>query len=373
MGNYNDIYMRAYLNDPGNVPRSQAQPLSASPDLIPIGMQPVAPDTLLTDPSWNSVYNNSLVINSKNYLYMRAQNLGSQATTGTFSLYFSKASLLLWPSVWSANQMKTDGGADTQNVLINPGQRGVTPSAFIWKPEQLVNDHYCLVGMVSTPQHPATPPPDGNIRDFASWIANNGSFAWHNVSVVNAGAPTWQKSTYYEQGGVTEDVYFQLNCSNLPEGSQVAFSCGEAGANPPINLKPTTVSTSPSFTTGVISNVQGSFKGDITYSYWAKDGSPPPPGFDITLKAISLSASSDALYKYSSTLQELGVPTPEAYLEMKKSMKKWDSLPWAAHEAYAEQLHMQHDAFKTYSKSAAGPIKGMVVGTDTVYAQTVKS
>src|SRR5688572_25878488 len=279
MGNYNDIYMRAYLGDPGNVPRSSAYPLSASPDLIPYGTSPADPSTFLTDASWGQAYNATLVVRQSNYLYMRAQNLGSQATTGTFSLYYSQASLLLWPSVWSGNQLKTQTGANTQDVLINPGQKGVTPSAFVWQPASPPpGDHYCLVGMVSTPNHPATPPPDGNIQNFASWIAQNGSFAWHNVSVTDSGSPTWTKSINYDQGGTTEDIYFQVICKNVPVGSKVAFSSGTAGPNPPINLPPTTVTNGSSFIAGMQTSVPGTFVSDISYSYWAASSSPPPSG-----------------------------------------------------------------------------------------------
>lgn len=371
MGNYNDIYMRAYLGDPGNVPRSTSYPLSASPDLVPYGTQPATDvNSLLTDTSWNQVYNSPLVINQSNYLYMRAQNLGTAQTTGQFSLYYSPASLLLWPSEWQQNQLQTAGGEPTQSVSIAPGARGVTPSAFVWNPAAPPSgDHYCLVGMVSTPDHPATVPSDGDIQNFASWIANNGSFAWHNVSTTNAGSPTWTKTINYDQGTVASDILFQIVCTNVALNSKVAFSCGQAGPTPPINLPPTTVTNSASFIAGVLSSVPANFQADISYSYWS-NGNPPASGFSITIQGMLPSTPDSSLYVHSSTLEELGMPKPEDYIARARLMKSFDNVEWAAHQAYADMLLDLHKRSNSYAaQSSIGPVKYFMVGSDSVYAQ----
>jgi hypothetical protein len=371
MGNYNDIYMRAYLGDPGNVPRSTSYPLSASPDLIPYGTQPVTDvNSLLLDSSWNQVYDTKLVINQTNYLYMRAQNLGTTTTSGVFSLYYAPSSLLLWPSVWQQNQLLTQAGESTQTLTLAANAKGVTPSAFAWNTATPPSgDHYCLIGMVSTPGHPATVPTDGSITNFANWIANTGSFAWHNVSTTSAGSPTWTKTVNYEQGTTASDIYFQIVCSNVPVNSQVAFSCGEAGPTPPINLPKTTVTNGASFIVGMQSSVPANFTGDISYSYWS-NGIAPTAGFSITIQAMLPSTPNDALYVHSSTLEELGMPKPEDYLARASIMKGFDNVEWKAHQAYADMLRDLHTRANTYgTQGSIGPTKFFPVGTDSVYAQ----
>ncbi|MFN8714102.1 MAG: hypothetical protein ACK5Z2_14740 [Bacteroidota bacterium] len=363
--------MRAYLGDPGNVPRSTAYPLSASPDLIPYGVSPADPATFLTDTSWNKAYSTTMVKNADNYMYMRAQNLATTPITGTFSLFSTNSNLLLWPSTWSQNQLRTQSGEPTQQVTIAAGQRGVVPSAFIWHPTTL--EHYCLVGMVDTPSHPATIPPDGSITNFALWIAQNGNFAWHNLSVTDVGSPTWSKTINYIQGDTAYLVKFELVCKNVPVGSIVRLTCGAAGISPPLDVLGT-VTSSTNYIIGMECDVDADFQAEMSYSYTAVNGQPPPAGFEITFRA-SIMENGEAvreLYQYCSTLEESGIPTPEDYLERAQANRKWDTLPWSVHESYADYLLREHKQAGTYQTgNSVGPQKRFVVGSDTSYAQIV--
>lgn len=372
MGNYNDIYMRAYQGDPGNVPRSSSYSMSNSPDLIPYGTQPVDPSTFLTDTSWNTTYNANLVANADNYLYMRAQNLGTTPSTGTFSLYAAPGSMLLWPSQWVQNQLKTQAGELTQQITLQGNQKGALPSAFVWNAKS--DQHYCLVGMVSTPEHPATLPPDGNIQNFATWIAQNGSFAWHNLSVTSSGSPTWTNKTYYDQGGVADTVRFDIVCSYVPLNSVVSFSCGVGGPTPPINMPPSIVTNYPSFIVGMNSLVPGDFKADISYSYTASKTDPvPPQGFNISIEGSVKTQAGTALHEFGRTLVQMGYPTPEEYMERVKANRKWDSVKMEHHEAYAEYLLREHTESGTYDKSAAGPVRYFTVGSYTTVGQNIST
>jgi hypothetical protein len=279
MSTYNDIYLRAYLGDPGNVPRSTEYPLNDSPDLIPYGTQPVETGTFLTDASWNTIYRPTLVMNIDNYIYMRAQNLGQQETSGEFSLYAVKDNLLSWPPTWT--QLKTQQGEMKQKITLAANQKGVLPEPFVWIPDSA--ERYSLVGLVSTPNHPLILPPD-QIQDFARWVARNGGVGWHSVNITNVNAPTFTNKMHYEQGTTACMIAFNLVCTNVPLGSKVSFSCGLSGPSPLIDLAPTVVTDSKTFIVGIVSDVPAGFEGDISYSYWS-NGGPPPPGFNITLQA----------------------------------------------------------------------------------------
>lgn len=373
MAKYNDIYMRAYQNDPGNIPRSSSYSLAHSPDLIPYGTQPVDPQTFLTASSWNTTYNATLIGKATNYLYMRAQNLGTAASTGTFALYYSPGgNMLLWPSKWAKNQLLTQTGANTQTITLQGGEKGVLPSAFVW--DAKTDQHYCLIGMVSTPEHPATPPPDGDIQNFATWIAQNGSFAWHNLTVTSAGSPTWTDKVNYDQGGVADTVRFDIVCDYVPLNSTVSFSCGAAGPKPPINMPPSLVTNYPSFIVGMNSVVPGDFMADISYSYTAaKDKPVPPEGFSISIEASVKTQPGTLLHGYGKTLAEKGYPTPEEYMERVKANRRWDSVKMEDHEAYAEYLLREHMESRTYDKSALGPVRYFAVGSYTTVGQNIAS
>ena len=307
---YNDLFLRDNLDDGGSVPA--AGTLSSSPDIIPFGTAPVSdPATFFTNNYGNDV-GQDLVANSQNYIYMRAKNLSlSGGENGTLSLYYSPASLLLYPSLWQNNILKTGSGATTVPVsAAATGDIVVGTDPFTWQPQMISGDHYCLIGQIVTASHPNPIPQTGGIQDFATYIANNRGMGWRNVSIVNNGSPTFTQTVQYNQGNEQGDMAILITCSNVPVGAEVAFSCGTPGPNPPINLPRTKVTNSSSFVVGITSVIPANFNSSIAYSYWA-NGTVPLPNWSIGLSVVYFVPSSNSLYKHGKTFEELGLKEHE--------------------------------------------------------------
>ncbi len=306
MANYDDMYMRADLNDPGTQPYSGSP--CHSPDIIPYGTLPVTdPVTVFTN-NFNSDVGTNVRINEANYIYVRGRNNAAGATSGKAYLYYSPASLLNWPSIWSQNVIRPSEGADFISVGASAGGGAiwVADRPFCWIPGPLpaTDNHYCLVGRVSTAAHPNDIPSAGTLEDFAKFVCQNRGYAWHNVSMVTGNPPTWTQTIQYSQGAVGGMVYIFLACHNIPIDCEVAFSCGTPGPNPMIAINRTKVSTYPNFTAGVFSSVPADFSSYITYSFWA-NGKAIPAGAYIQLQAQWSPPTGHDLLKYARPLQEV--------------------------------------------------------------------
>lgn len=295
---YNDMFIRNNLADTGELPAQGS--LCHSPDIIPNGTDAEKdPETTFKE-SWDKDVGKDLVANWKNYFYVRGKNLAAVAATGQVYLYYAQSNLLLYPSVWQNNALRTDQGADNVAVSAkNSGDIFVGDDAFTWEkvPKPGSGYHYCLIARVVTADHPNPIPTTGEIHSFATYIAENPAMAQRNVRVVDTGAPTFQQTTDYDQGTEGCEIYFYLVCTNVPVGAEVAFSCGSPGPDPRIDLPRTKVSNPHSFIVGIKSNVPADFKSNITYSYWA-NGTTPPPGWNIELQAVYIPPSGHENEKY---------------------------------------------------------------------------
>ncbi len=294
---YNDLFTRANLSSVGVVPQ-QGSP-SASPDIIPYGTQPVADPQQFFTTNYNADPGKNLEGGQYNYIYLRARNLSSSAANGTAYMYYSKASLLLWPSLWSQNQLQTsqNNGSTTISAPAQ-GAIAVATDPFLWSPAPISDDHYCLVSRISTTAHPNPIPADFSSMDqFAQYVLANPGVGWRNVSVVDFNnAPSLQLAVNLTCP-IATPLYILLDAVNLPTGTSVAFSCGTSGPQPPINLPQTQV-TSTSFVTGVLSNVPANFSSSIIVSFW-RNGLQVPAGASLTLYAGYPVTSDNALAQYA--------------------------------------------------------------------------
>ena len=304
---YNDLYMRVNLNDQGLIPRTG--PLSCSPDIIPYGTAPVSDPTTFFTNNFSQDVGKDVFGGQLNYFYVRGKNLAPAAAEGQISLYYSKASLLLWPNLWSKNGLKTSGGNDKVAVSAKAnGDIFVAKDPFTWIPDPPPpGDHYCMISRVMTNSHPNPIPNPGSIKDFAEWISGTPGFAWRNINVVQTNIPTFTDIMYYEQGDTEGEVTFLLRCTNVPKGASIALTCGTPGPEPLINVPQTTVGNPESFVVGITCTVPAGFKSNITYSYWA-NGTNPPPGWKLECEAVYIINSSDkALYRLAKHVAEFGL------------------------------------------------------------------
>jgi len=96
-------------------------------------------------------------------------------------------------------------------------------------------------------------------------------------------AMRWKASLGYAQGSESPLMVFSLICKDIPVGSKIAMTADVQGPVPPIFLEPTTVSTYPTFTTGLNAEVPAGYQSTISFELYT-DGAPPE-GSGITFQA----------------------------------------------------------------------------------------
>lgn len=317
---WTDLYFRHNFDDTGMYPTSGS--LSASPDVIPLGNTGVSdPNTLIGDDAWKKDYGNSTNASEPNYIYLRGQNLSSSDTKGKVYLYYSPASLLLWPTDpldptkgWAKNPLRTSGGEQSIAVSAAAGARFVTSEGFQWIPTPIYNDHYCLIGRVVTEANPNPLPTVGNLTDFAAYISTHPDMAWRNVVTINPSNPVTTTTVNYSQGTEAGDVYIILRCENVPNGSAVSFSSGTPGPDPLISMGQTVVQNQvgsdgiPRFNLTLLTNIPANWTSNIAYT-WYSNGTVPAPNMKIYLDAIMpTSTEHEVLGRFAKPLTSLGIP-----------------------------------------------------------------
>jgi hypothetical protein len=321
---WDDLYFRHNFDDTGMYPTSGS--LSASPDIIPLGSAPVSdPSYLISDGNWGKDYGNSTNASEANYIYLRGQNLSDADVTGAkLYLYYSPASLLLWPSDpldpkkgWAKNPLQTSNGAKSITVSPKAGARFVTPEGFMWVPQPISNDHYCLVSRVSTDKNPNPVPELGTITDFAVYISEHPDMAWRNVVTINPANPESTTQMNYSQGTEGGDVYLIMRCENVPDGSAVSFSSGTPGPDPMIYMQKTTVVNTvgsdgvPRFSLTLLTNIPANWSSNIAYT-WYSEGKNPLPGLKVWFEAIMPTTTDHpVLGSYARPLAEFGIEAPQ--------------------------------------------------------------
>ncbi|MFE8595557.1 hypothetical protein [Archangium violaceum] len=307
---YDDLFFRTNLNDHGEVP---APPLAyESPDIIPSGIYPISKPQDYFASNYDKDVGQNLVTGGPNYIYLRTKNLAQGAEGGTVSLYYTPASLVLYPDRWQKNQLKTsDQQTEVYIKASKTNDIAVTDNPFVWEPSAISNDHYCLISRVSTSKHPNDIPVVGSYSDMTDFILNHPGFGWRNVSLTDVNAPTFDTSVFYDQKSDAGRMVFQLECTNVPGGASVAFSSGTPVTDGKhIVLEKTTVPDNEgSWNTSVTCDVPAYYQTNIIYSYWA-NGTKPPLGFQLKLKVMHYVDDSSRFFHRLHTPEQLGA-TPE--------------------------------------------------------------
>lgn len=359
MANYNGIFMRSTLGQTNTLPKPGA--LSSSPDIIPYGISPVSDPQTFFRSNYDSDPGKALEAKYENYIYLRGKNYSDQKIDDSGDnkpkLFWSKASLLTYPGDWNEITLGPNPPDPYPFSLVaDPASIGVINQPYLWKPDNIdPSDHYCMIAQVPSPGYDNKIPNTYQIADFASWVAQNGGIAWRNVIVNNSKDITITNKMSYDQGDTPSKVQFTVICTNVPKGSTISFSAGAVGPNPPIYLEPTTVSTYPSFTTGVVCAVPAPYTTDIYFTLVAPNGS------DLTTTTIDIQAGyvsnpGEAAYALGFTHSEFGIPSPdEGYARIKKELERSgeSSKLLSHHEMYLEQLS---------NLAAIGPVRLTVVG-----------
>jgi hypothetical protein len=278
---YDDLYARANLADTGLIPKVGG--LCGSPDIIPIGQKPVDNPSIFKS-NWDKDVGIDLQANQPNYIYMRAKNLSPAHADGKVSLYYCMSSLLMYPYQWANNIIKTSDGASSVDIKADKGEIVVAGNPFNWiAPPQGSDWHWCLVGRIATEKNPNELPNMSRISDFAYYVATTPGISWRNVTVINKDAADYSSNLQYDQGKEGGTMHFGLACTKLPIGSEVKFSCGTPGPNPPIYMEKTKITNYPyqDFYTHTV--IPADFSSFITYSYWS-NGQKTKAGDQMEIK-----------------------------------------------------------------------------------------
>ncbi len=290
---YPGILLRDNFKDFGQVP--VAGTLTTSPDIIPYGKEVINNPEKELKEKWFADCGKDLLANVGNYIYMRAFNLNTIEEDVKFHLYYSPASLLMYPGKWKDNALKTSGGqAYAEAKGVNQGVIVVASDSFCWKPAIIKDDHYCLVGRVETASHPNPIPELEQIPDFAKFISENPGFAWRNVSVVSKDIPDYSITLDYDQGKTTESMYFVITCLNCARGASVELTCGSTLPKPTINIPKRKIDSSD-FVIGVESKIPAEFTGKLIFNYW-KEKAKAIEEWQIRISAFYLSEQNNTLH-----------------------------------------------------------------------------
>jgi len=350
MATYTDLFVRSNLSDDGTIPRTGAQ--SSSPDIIPWGMTPQANPQTFFAGNYSSDVGNPLVVGAQNYLYVRAKNLGANASTGTVKLFWAPSSLLLYPSQWQGNAMTTSGGASSSQMTnVAKNAIGVTTDPFTWKPvDPPSGQHYCCVAQVATPANPNAIPATGSITDFAAWVAGAGGIGWRNVAVVDAGAPTLSSNYVYNQGVTGATVQFQLTVNGAPAGSSVSFSSGTptTPGGSPVGIPKSSITTPPGtpFVIGTSATIPANWQTTFTINYWA--GGPPLPNWSVTLLGLIIVTG------------ENGV---ERLVHLAHPLAHFGIQPHHIHYRYGGVRETFAEFEEEHAREANGPARGIIIGS----------
>lgn len=297
MPKYDDLYIRATLTDPGNVPRT-GMGLSSSPDIIPYGQMPVDnPDTFFVGDNFNKVLSKDLVYGGQNYIYLRGLNLAAGATTGDMYCYYSPSNLVLYPSIWRTNVLYTQNGVDHVPVRASTTNAGFAPDTpLLWTPAlPPPGHHFCMISRVTTAQHPNPIPNTGGFSDFAQWVAGNGGIGWRNVTVVNTGSPEIVFRTEYDQEDEPGLMDVLITAVDVPIGAEVWFSSGTKLENGKfIAIPPTKITQNPQ-TWGTQAHIPSNWKTTFVGGY-RSNGGKPGPNFSVALRVQFAPPTSSKLY-----------------------------------------------------------------------------
>jgi hypothetical protein len=233
---YDDIYIRDTFADSGTTPSVGSA--CQSPDIIPYQ------DYIL---NWVDASNNYAgpdigkvnIQNKNNFIYIRARNLQQvNSASGSASLYYSLASLLILPSDWT--RVQTAGGSTSvkfynrnKSEQAGPNEILLGSEAFLITklPPVASNDHYCYIAVVTTNKHPTVdiPAQFENNAKFAEWVQNSPAIAWRNISYV---ANTQiQRVLVYKFGNInpqTADFHLRIQTNsseNFWPGTTIRVQC----------------------------------------------------------------------------------------------------------------------------------------------------
>lgn len=178
-----NFYLRDYVGDKGDVPRSGV--LSASPDII-LRQAPVNnPQGTFGQGSGtedNDYLSQDVPAGKDSAIYVRLRNRGgSDATNVSVNVYYSRPATLQTPNLWNPIGTVTLPLIPTGNILT------VSPE-LVWPAAAVPGvGHYCFIAVAGNTDEPAPALTDFKTLDgFERFIEDNNKVAWRNFNIISA-------------------------------------------------------------------------------------------------------------------------------------------------------------------------------------------
>jgi hypothetical protein len=212
-----------------------------SPDIIPY-TQVSDPGTFFSG-NYGSDVGQSIEYGEYNYFYVRCKNYSGSASIASIQLFWSKTSLIMFPSTWKEQSLNINQKIKT-NIASIPSMAdkaiGVSPLPFVWTPPEDLHYGYCMIATVGTGGTPKTIPSASTWNSFVSWVRTNKDVAWHNLTVVdNSGNPDYDKLLMVHNDTSSAAPFFvTTTLTNFPVGTTIKQKCS------PLSIDSTFVTTS---------------------------------------------------------------------------------------------------------------------------------
>ena len=281
---FNGFYLRNNLASTGAVPA--ASPYNQCPDIIQSDVPIADPEiTLSSLASWQTFYNTAPVAGA-NYYYVRGLNGALTAFSGTASLYWAPAQLILFPSTWKNNPMTTAKGQESVNIAAPSGHIGVGSNAFVFQNRgQLDAGAESFYSFVV--QNSATPIPEiSNWIEMSQLMTQQLSFGFRNTVSFDPASG----EMLYRLGinipftiGQSATLQLTLTATGFASDDTVGFigDCFTPEMKA-ISLLPVKMGSGP-YVAGISINVDPGFSSSLAVQYWNTSNTLPAPGSTITL------------------------------------------------------------------------------------------
>jgi hypothetical protein len=301
-----ELYMRRTLADKKVSPSDPAG--AKSPDIIPYLLGNAANPQIFFKGNYAIDPGKPLLVGESNQIYVRAMNGGTSAASGQVYVYTAPAEMILYPSMWQTNALKTLSGADSAQIdNVAAGEVGVGDEPFLLTPTQLPGClHYSFVACVSG-DGPPDPPPIHGIEDLAAWTVD-GNLTSRNVFVVGSTSSS-AVQVGYTQGATAATVFFTINGSGCPVNhSWVQVQSETDGAPGLVKVQKTKI-TDPNPVIGVSVAIPANYRTMITILFSADQ--PAGEDWQLNWTASMKVSSTHPLYKHAKTAAELGIAETE--------------------------------------------------------------
>src|SRR5262249_13880933 len=153
------------------------------------------------------------------------------AATARIWLFYTEASLSLWPQQWRSDGIRTAGGEHNYiEVKANSaGQVVLTDAPFLWTPLR-TQSHHCLIAIAENAplSNPPQPPlPQGTFGSFdalTAFIEAHPNMAWRNVVELPPSASgMWQNTVSIAGSPQGETLYVGIQCHDMPTDGFFAY------------------------------------------------------------------------------------------------------------------------------------------------------